>query len=188
MCVTLALPIILGLSAVTPYIRKITDDICLFLRKSQLQREIGAVQNLPFHFGQSLPIRSILAQLKTPPKRSITPTKKGKTQAEKDSNKKKSKGRVYIEQYLGRVYQKNGIFNGVYRHDHSHFDLDFENACLLINEDVNVSELTLEDGEFYQKLLDERLEKWKMEEEKRKRGYEKYKRSKKAKVAKVQSM
>ena len=77
------------------------------------------------------------------------------------------------------------MFSGIYKLDHQNFDMDFENACLLINEDITVSALAIKDGEFYQKLLDERLERYHNEEKKRKADYEKFKKSKRAKLEKV---
>jgi hypothetical protein len=122
----------------------------------------------------------------TPGERRITPKKKPMTQLDKDNNKLKGKARVPIEQYWGRMYLRNGIFNNVYRYDHSHFDMDFQNACLLTNEDIMISNLALEDGEFYQKMLDERVERFHSEEKKRKASQEKYKTNKKRKLERVQ--
>jgi hypothetical protein len=122
----------------------------------------------------------------TPGERRITPKKKPMTQLDKDNNKLKGKARVPIEQYWGRMYLRNGMFNNVYRYDHSHFDMDFQNARLLTNEDIMISNLALEDGEFYQKMLDERVERFHSEEKKRKASQEKYKTNKKRKLERVQ--
>jgi hypothetical protein len=122
----------------------------------------------------------------TPHIRRITPIKGAKiTPQQKATNKEKSKARVYIECFFGRLYRKFPMFSGIYKLDHQNFDMDFENACLLINEDITVSALAIKDGEFYQKLLDERLERYHNEEKKRKADYEKFKKSKRAKLEKV---
>lgn len=122
----------------------------------------------------------------TPNERRITPMKRAQTQQQKQANKEKNKARQPVEDYFGHLYRKNGVFNHVYRHDHSNFDMDFENACWLTNEDISINALTLEDGEFYQKLLDSRVENWKNEEKKRKASYQKQKQAKKQKLQKVQ--
>jgi hypothetical protein len=122
----------------------------------------------------------------TPNERRFTPMKNPKTDAQKKANKEKSRARVHVECFLGRFFRKFGIFNACYRHDHSHFDLDFDNALMLINEDISASNLTMDDGEFYQKFLDARVERWNSQNESRKRTQEKYKVNKKAKLAKVQ--
>ncbi len=123
----------------------------------------------------------------TPNERRIT-QKKGAilTAAEKSDNKKKSTTRVPIEQYFGRMVQKCGIMGGIYRYDHKNFDLDFENCCLLINEDISISNLAIGDGEYYQKFLAARVERWNERENKEKRSREKSKANKKAKLQKVQ--
>lgn len=126
-------------------------------------------------------------QRDTPHERRITPTKGANLSKEvKATNKKKGKTRVPVEQYFGRMVQKCGIMGGVYRYDHRNFDLDFANCCLLVNEDIAISELALEDGEFYQKFLEARVEKWRGEEKKRKASREKYQANKKRKLEKVQ--
>ncbi len=122
----------------------------------------------------------------TPNERRSTPMKKPITEAQKKSNKEKSKARVPVECFLGRFFRKMGVFNAIYRQDHSHFDLDFENAIMVINEDISASSLTLDDGEFYQKFLDARVERWNTEHEQEKRSADKYKVNKKVKLAKVQ--
>jgi DDE superfamily endonuclease len=122
----------------------------------------------------------------TPNIRRITPLKgHNLTTEQKASNKVKSKTRVYVECFFGRMYRKFPMLSGVYKFDHQNFDLDFENACLLINEDITISELALGDGEFYQKFLDERLERYQALEKKRKADYQKQKKNKKARLEKV---
>ena len=125
-------------------------------------------------------------QADTPNIRRLTPIKGAHVSVEqKAENKRRSKARVYVECFFGRLYRKFPMFSGIYKLDHSNFDQDFENACLLINEDISISELALDDGEFYQKLLDERLERYQREEKKRKAEYEKFKKNKKQKLEKV---
>lgn len=122
----------------------------------------------------------------TPRERRITPHKRASTQIQKSENNTRNKTRVPVEQFFGRLYQKFGAMNNVYRFDHSNFDLDFSNCCMMINEDVSISELALEDGEFYQRFLDMRLERFKAREKKRKASYVKYSTNKKQRLAKVQ--
>ena len=122
----------------------------------------------------------------TPGERRITPVKGAHlTAQQKASNKDKSRARNPVEQFLGRLVKKFGILFNVFRYDHSIFDMEFANCCMLINEDISISELTLGDGEFYQKYLDERVDRWNEAERKRKRDREKFKANKKAKLEKV---
>ena len=123
----------------------------------------------------------------TPHERRITPIKGASlSSAQKTANKKKSTTRVPVEQYFGRLVRKCAIMGGVYRFDHRNFDTDFENCCMLVNEDITISALSLDDGEFYQKFLDARLEKWRVAEANRKKERETYAANKKAKLLKVQ--
>ncbi len=118
--------------------------------------------------------------------RRITP-KKGHhlDNTTKKQNKVISVERTPIEQYFGRLLQKFPFFSTIYKLDHSNFDLDFENACLLINEDITISNLALKDGEFYQKFLDARLERFKAEQKKRKETDAKYRKNKRQRLEKV---
>jgi hypothetical protein len=80
----------------------------------------------------------------TPDFRRVTP-KKGRSLsiAETRYNTKISVFRVPIEQYFGRLVQLWGVPRGIYRWDHSHFQTDFENFCLLTNENIKVLYLAL---------------------------------------------
>jgi len=123
----------------------------------------------------------------TPGERRIVPVKGSSLTADqKKANKQKARTRNPVEQYLGRLIMKNAILFNVYRYDHSNFDLDFENCCMLVNEDISIRELTLKDGEFYQKYLDARVERWKAQQAKLKAGRKKYEENKKGFLAKVQ--
>ena len=119
----------------------------------------------------------------TPNERRIT-QKKGfnLNQGEKKRNKDIKKERTPVECFLGRMIRKWPLFSTVYKIDHSKFDQDFENACLLTNEDITISNLTPEDGEFYKKFLDARVERFKNEEKKRKASSQNYTKNKKAKI------
>src|SRR5215210_7779752 len=112
--------------------------------------------------------------------------KKPVTTHQKEGNKALNRARVLVECYFGRLYRKFSVFGHIYRYDHQNVDIDFENACWLINEDVMVSELSVDDGDYYQKCLDARVEHWHANETKRKANYEKYKKNKRTKLAKVQ--
>lgn len=158
-----------------------------YLHKTQEERELSRDKgdNYPFWgvIGDKLYIGPAGD---TPNERRITP-KKGHhlEQSVKKQNKVISVERTPVEQYFGRLVQKFPLFATVYKLDHSHFDLDFENACLLINEDINISNLAIGDGEFYQKFLDARIERWKEAEKKRKAKDQKYRENKKHKLEKV---
>jgi hypothetical protein len=122
----------------------------------------------------------------TPGERRIVAKKKPVSTEDKRRNKEISTDRVYVEQFLGRNAKLFAVMREVYRYDHAKFDLDFENCCFLTNEAILLTALADEDGKFYRKLLESRFEKHQTELNKRKRGYEKYKRVKKAKLEKVQ--
>lgn len=159
-----------------------------YLRKSAEERHESAENGDDFPFWAVIGDKMYIGPVAdTQPERRITP-KKGHhlSQQEKKRNKDVSRERNPVEWFFGRLYRKFPLFNGIYKFDHSNFDIDFENACLLINEDITVSELALTDGEFYQKFLDERMERFKAQEKKRKANYQKYNKNKASKLAKVQ--
>ncbi len=111
----------------------------------------------------------------TPNERRLVPLKgHGRTQAQKKRNKELSVERTPVECYFGRLVQRFPLFATVYRFDHSNFDIDFENACLLTNEDITISNLTDEDGDFFHKFLDARVEKFNVKEKKRKAETQKH--------------
>ena len=53
-------------------------------------------------------------------------------------NEQVAKFRVSIEQFFGRVVQKWAVPRNIYRWDHKHFQMDFENFCMLTNKDIKV--------------------------------------------------
>jgi hypothetical protein len=74
------------------------------------------------------------------------------------------------------------IVGYLYRWDHEHFDIDFENVCLLTNERIRRNQLTQLDYEFYRNLLNARYTRKLEQGEKRKHTVEKAKATKKAKI------
>jgi hypothetical protein len=74
-----------------------------------------------------------------------------------------------------------GIIRDTYRWNHGHFDMDFENMCLLTNELIK-SNLLQEDYTFYKNIANMRYAEQLQKSEKRKASIEKAKRVKKAKV------
>ncbi len=157
-----------------------------YLQKNAEERRLSQGKDDALYWAVAADKKYIGPAEDTPNERRNIPSKKPKNTAQKSRNKEISVTRVPAEQYLGRFYRKMGVFNACYRHDHSHFDLDIENAIMLINEDISANALALDDGEFYQKFLDERVERFKAEKEKKKRQADKYKAGKKVKLQKVQ--
>lgn len=92
----------------------------------------------------------------TPDERRITPKKGHLSQAERARNQNVNRIRVPVEQFFGRLLQSWGFVRGVYRWDHSNFDMDFENACLLTNELIQHNDLQQLDHDFYVKYLSRR--------------------------------
>lgn len=158
-----------------------------YLRKTPEEREWDGDDGRIASWGALMDKEYIGPATDTPGERRVTPIKGAQLTAQDEAaNKGKGKARVPVEQYFGRLVMKHGILFGVYKYDHSNFDMDFENCCMLTNEDISASELTLEDGEFYQKFLDARVERWNAAERKRKASRDKYKVGKKQKLEKVQ--
>ena len=122
----------------------------------------------------------------TPGEIRIVPKKMPATNAERSRNKEISADRIYVEHFFGRLVRKFDIFRRVYRFDHDNFDTDFENACLLINEEILVAGLTEDDGKLYQQLLASRVENHNDRVRKRKHKQERYKSNKKRKLEKIQ--
>jgi hypothetical protein len=118
----------------------------------------------------------------TPGVRRITPMRKPLLQAERQSNEMINRARVPIEQFFGRLRCKFPLFRNTYRFDHSNFDIDFENACLLVNEDVVRRALSQEDGVLYNKFLARQIEKDASERVKRKAERVRYKAAKKRRL------
>ena len=75
----------------------------------------------------------------TPNFRQITP-KKGcnLSLVEQTANTRIAEFRVLVEQFFGRVLQKWVIPRGIYHWYHKHFQMNFENFCMLTNEDIKV--------------------------------------------------
>ncbi len=46
------------------------------------------------------------------------------------------------------LYKLWGVVRGLYRYDHKHFDIDFDNCVLLTNEHIRAAGLTVEDLNF----------------------------------------
>ncbi len=74
----------------------------------------------------------------TPDLRRICPKKGTLLMADRTRNEEINKARVPIECAFGRVLKKWGVARNIYRYDHAHFQTDFENWCLLTNEDIRV--------------------------------------------------
>jgi len=74
-------------------------------------------------------------------------------------NQNVARFRVPVEQFFGRVLQLWAVPRNVYRWEHKHLQLDFENFCLLTNTHIKVNTLEGIDFEFYQKLLTLRIKK-----------------------------
>lgn len=121
----------------------------------------------------------------TPDERRITPTKNPHTAEQVAFNRTVSNVRVPVEQFFGRLYNKFGVLRKIYRYDHAHFDVDFENACLLTNEDILITALCAEDGTFYKQLLTVKLEAHNTIKEKRKREREAYHTRKKSRLDEI---
>lgn len=158
-----------------------------YLQKSPDEREVSRDKGDPFPFWAVIADKLYIGpERDTPNERRITPKKGHRLdQATKKQNKVVSVERTPIEQYFGKLVQKFPLFSTIYKLDHSHFDMDFENACLLINEDINISNLAIEDGEFYQKFLAARVERYQAEQKRRKSKEEKYRKNKKQRLEKV---
>lgn len=76
----------------------------------------------------------------TPDLRRITPKKgRGLTEQQILHNTEIDRFRCPVEQYFGRMLQSWAVPRGKYRWDHNHFQIDFENWCLLTNELIQVS-------------------------------------------------
>lgn len=88
----------------------------------------------------------------TPNLRRITP-KKGNhlSIAELARNEQIDKFRVPIECFFGRVTLKWAIAREIYRWDHKNLQRDFENVCLLTNEDIKSHDLAEVDYQFHKK-------------------------------------
>jgi hypothetical protein len=121
----------------------------------------------------------------TPGVRRITPMRKPLLQAERQSNQIINRARVPIEQFFGRLRCKFPLFRNTYRFDHSNFNVDFENACYLINEDILHRALTEQDGVLYNKFLARLIEKDTTERVKRKLERARYKIAKRQRIEAV---
>jgi hypothetical protein len=121
----------------------------------------------------------------TPDERRITPRKNAVTQTDIRWNQDVGHDRVPIEQFLGRLCKLFAVFRNVYRYDHSNFDVDFANACLLTNEAIVATELVDEDATLYRQILAQRVEKHSNEVKKRKAAQERWKKNKSRRLDKV---
>lgn len=90
-----------------------------------------------------------------------------------------------MEQFFGRLCAKFTVFRTRYEYDHGNFDVDFTNACYLINEDILNAELAEEDYDLYRKVLTRRLRDSNEAEKKRRAERERYGRRKRQRLARV---
>lgn len=118
----------------------------------------------------------------TPDFRRVTPQKAPRTPQEAQRNVQISRDRVPIECFFGRVCSLWQNVGSLYRWDHSNFDMDFENACLLTNEHIKAHNLAELDQEFFFNLLSLRYAEQMEKIEKRKATLTKSKNVKKAKL------
>ena len=124
-------------------------------------------------------------QTDTPDERRITPIKKPSLPTDITHNTAVNKERVQIECFFGRVCMKWAIAGEVYRWDHTHFDLDFENVCLLTNNIIKVNQLTEVDYRFYLNLCNMRYGEQLTKQEKRKLQIQRAKEKRLAKLART---
>lgn len=99
-----------------------------------------------------------------------------------DLNTTISRERVFVECFFGRVLSLWSIVSSVYRWDHRHFDSDFENVCLLTNEQIKANQLEQLDYTFYTNICNMHYVEQVTREEKRKASFKKAQAVKKAKV------
>jgi DDE superfamily endonuclease len=125
----------------------------------------------------------------TPDERRIIPKKGGNLTAHELKVSHDIKlARVPVEQFFGRGWNLWGILRGVYRWDHKHFDLDYENMCLLTNEHIHDNVLSEIDHKFYRNFISLRIQGQKDREEKRNVSEKKSKEKKAKKLKSVVSV
>jgi hypothetical protein len=73
------------------------------------------------------------------------------TVAERDAQASLARARVPVEAAFGRVKKMFGIFSTPYRWEQIHFDMTFDLALLLMNEQIQRRQLVLDDANFNDK-------------------------------------
>lgn len=74
----------------------------------------------------------------TPDLRRVVPFKGRLTPAQRAHNNNIKTHRMPVEHFFGRTLQLWGVPRGIYRWDHATFQTDFENWCMLTNENIKV--------------------------------------------------
>lgn len=118
----------------------------------------------------------------------ITPKKGHCTPAELVTNTEISNLRVPIECFFGRQWKLFGVARNIYRWDHKHFDMDFENMCLLCNDHIEQHQLTTTDAEFYRNAISLRVTELSEKQQKEVESQQRAKVQKKAKLQDVHSV
>lgn len=125
--------------------------------------------------------------LSTPDENRIIPKKGTVTGHDVQRNEEINRLRVPVEHFFGRIYRLFGIQRKVYCWDHAHFDMDFENMCLLANEDIMQNNLSQVDYEFHVKLLSKKAAEYNENLQKRKGQLQRAADKRKLKRLNVQS-
>lgn len=158
-----------------------------YLRKTIDEKDHFQADRAHTHWAVIADMAYIGPQSDTPNERRIYPVKKPISVADRTHNETLNPARVPVEQFFGRLYKKFGVFCSTYRYDHFTFDIDFDNGCLLINEDIADRALADEDEKFYKQVLTARLEAYHRQVAKEKEARARYKRNKRLRSESVQS-
>ncbi|HSN67109.1 MAG TPA: transposase family protein [Fusibacter sp.] len=118
----------------------------------------------------------------TPGVRRITPTKNPLTLAQRQANQQVNEDRTPIEQFFGRLCKKFPVYRNTYRYDHKNFDVDFQIACFLVNEDILLTALAKNDIDVYNGVLSKRQKDYDDEKEKESAARQRYQATKRQRV------